>query len=76
MSDQADSAVMDIADLADSLIEQELIPEDEEDSQPQAADKEAEEAPQEATAEESQPQEPQLHRVKVKTSGARTKKKT
>ena len=26
MSDQADSAVMDIADLADSLIEQELIP--------------------------------------------------
>lgn len=66
MSDQADSAVMDIADLADSLIEQEPIPDDEEDSQPQAADEEAEEAPQEATDEESQPQDPQLHRVKVK----------
>lgn len=69
MSDQADSAVMSIADLADSLIESEPEQlETEEEGQPQAAAEEAEEAPDEATEESQQeePQEPQRHRVKVK----------
>lgn len=65
MNDQADSAVMDMADLADSLNEQEPLPEEDE-GQPQAAAEEAEEAPDEATEEESQPQEPARHRIKVK----------
>lgn len=69
MSDQADSAVMSIADLADSLIESEPEQlETEDEGQPQATAEEDEDAPDEATEESQQeePQEPQRHRVKVK----------